>query len=64
MEISTVIAENDQLKELLKELHERISFLEDKSLNHDDSNDKPYSYKAEELFGETQKYWNDRGRRY
>ena len=58
------LKEHDKLIELLKELHERISFLEDKSLNHDDNNSKPHPYEAEEIFGETQKYWNDRGRRY
>jgi len=60
MELSKVIAENDQLKELLKELHERISFLEDKSLNSDDNMSKPHPYEAERIFGEIQKSWNER----
>jgi|TARA_B110000285_G_C14839223_1_gene474538 hypothetical protein len=40
---------NDQLKDLIQELHERISYLEAKSLNRVDNNLKPDSYEAKNL---------------
>ena len=35
---------NDELKDLIQELHNRIEFLENKTLNSDDRNNKPDNY--------------------
>ena len=37
---------NDELKDLIQELHNRIEFLENKTLNSDDRNNKPDNYIA------------------
>jgi hypothetical protein len=50
MELSKVIAENDQLKELLREMHDRISYLENKLLNEELYDDKPHPYEANDIF--------------
>ena len=40
---------NDELKDLIQELHNRIEFLENKTLNSDDYNNKPDNYTSDKF---------------